>query len=803
MSNVEEIQFRIDPRDWLTEDPTFIPPENHKFWYINHPSYSAIVSIVGDGVNLFSDLEVERSYWQELTTFIDSVDKIDDLQDATTESGARYLVLGEQEKGDGFYGLYTWDESSTETDDGINIIQVSGVATGRFLLSYNKARRFRRRSNSGLASMLYNHQFGGTSEHYLSKNAIVISGDSITQGANAGYYMDNGWAYKVRRALMDAYDSKSYGYLSVSDKDGYITEPTGAYRWYEPSTDGTLRENDDAPNSIGGTEVELGTGEFVKFQFNRQDKYSKVFIPNQRKIRIVFNDSTGSVRITADGINYSLDQVVATSGTDISAYINLPNSWDGTVTITQESGTPVINGIVLLYSEDDYAIHQIYNGGRALNDISQDTLSKIITGADLYIHALGVNDYFKSTGETTYNTKIDQVISILEASQQTKLIVMDFVWLVNKIHYTREGLRRLNASVKNESSIIDCPDRISNGQEELSIDDLKSAEIKFLSSDGVHPFLNGHTQIAQWCLAELGIDFAQQFEEKSASERETVIQDAKLIGYEFGDIDLGKLIIGWTSDGNNSIVYTESSGTLVTGYIFAGYIETKIPITENQFYYIEWDIENIDSTGTISLGTRSLNALGQEIWEQDSAGGLAGNLPISGYSIPTSTRETIGFYVGGRNGTSGTDASKFEPNAAFFNLAAVLGNGDTTGEMVIWNVRVTAVHEKPINYELLSGSYLNDWTTITDEIYITKDNIDNIVSFHGLLTGGVGSTSGSAVYIIPSEYRPSVQLEFHTIDVNGDLLRIRIETGGYIRVYGTGTSGWNDNVNFSMISYKI
>ena len=59
------------------------------------------------------------------------------INDLKTKSGGVINVLGYYEKGDGGGGLFYWDSTSTETDNGGTIIQATGVTTGRWKRVYS------------------------------------------------------------------------------------------------------------------------------------------------------------------------------------------------------------------------------------------------------------------------------------------------------------------------------------------------------------------------------------------------------------------------------------------------------------------------------------------------------------------------------------------------------------------------------------------------------------------------------------------------------------------------------------------
>lgn len=655
----------------------------------------------------------------------------------------------------------------------------------------------RHRTLSHLPMLGYNFQFGSSDEHFLSKNAVVILGDSITQGANAGNYAEDGWAHKVKRALMEAYRSTSYGYLGMALKPGFEDAPTGAYRWYQITTDGTARENENALNSLGGGEIEITGAQSIVVKFNRMDTYGSQIVPNQRRYRLSFNDSTGSVRVTASGIGYSINEVVPTSGTGVSDLLALPQSWDGTITITAETGTPVINGVVFMSSDTDYGIHLLYNGGLALSEMSDAAITRAIDKADLYIHALGVNDGWGAIPQATYDAKVDHVIATLEASRKTRCIVMDFGWNQPRHRFTRVGLRKIARDIPNEVKLLDIPAILANGGAEFAAAQLATPELRFLSSDAVHPFINGHNMIASLVLAELGISRNVPYMLTGAERRRPVLEASRTLGYTFQPRDLATVITGWSAPSGQSITFTEAGGCIATGVISLAYIETRIPVVDGMQYVITLDVENINSTGTLSLGTRSLDLLGNEIWQQDSAGSLNGNIqPVGPPAI--GLRQTYKLVVGGSNTVGGTDVNKFEPGARFFNVAMIINNGDPAGQMRLHGVAVTPVTDSAIVAQV--ATFSNSWASAAG-LY-SKRSIEGVVRLSGSVQNAGSPASGSNMMTMPVGHRPAVQLEVPIIDGNGVAARLRFEVGGVVRLYGTSAPGWG-NLNLSAVSFTV
>lgn len=61
-----------------------------------------------------------------------SFDTLADLRLQTGMANVQVLLMGLSNMNDNNGGMYRWDASSTDTDDGFTIVQVTGVTTGRW-----------------------------------------------------------------------------------------------------------------------------------------------------------------------------------------------------------------------------------------------------------------------------------------------------------------------------------------------------------------------------------------------------------------------------------------------------------------------------------------------------------------------------------------------------------------------------------------------------------------------------------------------------------------------------------------------
>jgi len=64
---------------------------------------------------------------------VQSIPLITDLRTQNRNIGILYVATGQTTQGDNNGGMYMWNPSSTAADDSFYVIQVTGVATGRWL----------------------------------------------------------------------------------------------------------------------------------------------------------------------------------------------------------------------------------------------------------------------------------------------------------------------------------------------------------------------------------------------------------------------------------------------------------------------------------------------------------------------------------------------------------------------------------------------------------------------------------------------------------------------------------------------
>ena len=140
------------------------------------------------------------------------------------------FVLGNSSIGDGGAGIYYWNSTSTGTDDGLTIIQVTGVSTGRWLLAQNILFQ---KSNAAFAGtgnrIVQANAAGDASAPYSVLDMFVTDSDLITSATGATYNSGNHFIATVSPANSKVF---SQGMKYVDTTTGYE---------YEAIQDNTLR----------------------------------------------------------------------------------------------------------------------------------------------------------------------------------------------------------------------------------------------------------------------------------------------------------------------------------------------------------------------------------------------------------------------------------------------------------------------------------------------------------------------------------------------------------------------------------
>ena len=117
------------------------------------------------------------------------------INDLKTKSGGVINVLGYYEKGDGGGGLFYWDSTSTETDNGGTIIQANGVTTGRWKRVYSGA---------------VNVKWFGAKSNNIGDNSSQIQKtiDYVASTGGSSVYFPSGF-YRIEKSLI--LDTGIYG----------------------------------------------------------------------------------------------------------------------------------------------------------------------------------------------------------------------------------------------------------------------------------------------------------------------------------------------------------------------------------------------------------------------------------------------------------------------------------------------------------------------------------------------------------------------------------------------------------------
>jgi len=115
---------------------------------------------------------------------------ISELSQQKGTPNAVVQVSGGSAFNDGSGGAYFWDDTSTVTADGIKVVQVPGVITGRWMRSKNNNYGTGQLTFSGIAltsryTRPHNQSFIPTQIHIQARNAAAASGTSYVENITA------------------------------------------------------------------------------------------------------------------------------------------------------------------------------------------------------------------------------------------------------------------------------------------------------------------------------------------------------------------------------------------------------------------------------------------------------------------------------------------------------------------------------------------------------------------------------------------------------------------------------------------
>lgn len=106
---------------------------------------------------------------------VQSIGIATDLRNQNKNISSVFVVTGVTTQGDGGGGTFWWDASSILPDDGISVIQVTGVATGRWVKISDKFENYVHDQAVPSATWIVNHNLG----KFASVTVVDTANDEV------------------------------------------------------------------------------------------------------------------------------------------------------------------------------------------------------------------------------------------------------------------------------------------------------------------------------------------------------------------------------------------------------------------------------------------------------------------------------------------------------------------------------------------------------------------------------------------------------------------------------------------------
>lgn len=328
----------------------------------------------------------------------------------------------------------------------------------------------------------------GSARTPLAQKNVSFFGDSISHGAFAIDSRKNLWV-RVLQARIGP--SGGYGFVpltSVGDGDKLTTDIASlrwAGEWVTNPADSI--SSSASPSGYSTRSQSKGAG-------------ISITIPKDypvAQIHWIQSPIGGQLRVYADG---KVVGEVETNGPLEwkSKQFSLGASSGPTRTIYLEAMdvSPVdLVGLEYLGYRIGPVVNNYSQSGRALVNVSLNTINQVVAESSVLIMALGHNDQKHADSDDQYFERFRQRISWLITSAKAndvRVVVPDFCWTTPESSRTRQELRRL--AVETGGTYIDLPSRISAEDHPVTSDYL----INQLGMwwDPSHPNIKGHRWIA-------------------------------------------------------------------------------------------------------------------------------------------------------------------------------------------------------------------------------------------------------------------------------------------------------------------
>jgi hypothetical protein len=331
-------------------------------------------------------------------------------------------------------------------------------------------------------------RFRVLSRELNKESAIVVIGDSISEGSTATDFQNDAYVGILRKALNIEYANKNFGYESV-----YVDPTKNKYHTLS-SFNFSLDLN---PNYYGGVVAKsVINGAYL----------ITTYIGKDLKLVYAGRADGGVLSVTVDGTLWGyIDTSVI--GNYPNGCISLPiitSTWDEHVVIFQKTDTKPTDICGMIYYEDVNKFQpMVQNVSRSGIYASQipNTILEQYTENKMVILALGVNDFGVSASVSLYRSKLEYVASRIATSKGT-LIFVDFIFSEPSSNLYKKAMREVALSYPQFGYIDFAKVWFGNTAENIASG--------LLNPDGVHPTDYGHEQIAQVLLRNLNLPYSKQ-----------------------------------------------------------------------------------------------------------------------------------------------------------------------------------------------------------------------------------------------------------------------------------------------------
>lgn len=329
---------------------------------------------------------------------------------------------------------------------------------------------------------------------FFGGSGVAVMGDSISHGAFALDIYRNNWVNVLKRCFNAEYNSESYGFVNINDTLGFGTTLSQEVHNATRGAGFTYLSGLDAKWSISG-------GAYVS---NSSGSVFTVDVPSfQKEFGVWYRalPGGGSFDIEVNGVVVrTVDTSSGNGGYFVTKSLDVEDNGFGVcnIRLITKSTSPVyLIGMQYEPVANATCLHNFSNSGRRLAHVDKDVIDRTISGANVFIMALGHNDAADCETDTSYLAEVQQRIDwIIRACKSfgVPIVIPDFNWSRGEDAKIRVELKRL-ADALDRSTYIAFPDFFNfDGSTAASSELINDFELFY---DASHPNVLGHKIIAE------------------------------------------------------------------------------------------------------------------------------------------------------------------------------------------------------------------------------------------------------------------------------------------------------------------